>query len=122
RGAGAGQNEFLDVALEAERFDVFLIETRQDGDREDFEILFYGGGGVHDRAVAVNGHKCNWTIGELGHRGFYGFRDVEEFQVGENLFAARGQPIDEFVIAAGHEELQAEFVEDHRVAEFFDPL
>ena len=49
------------------------------------------------------------------------FGNIEEFKVHKNFLAPGGQPVNQFVITAGHENLQAQLVEKDGVAQFFDP-
>src|SRR5829696_1581634 len=57
---------------------------------------------------------------KLRDGGFDGLGNVEKLQVNEDLFALVANPLDEFIVTASHEKLQAQFVEEDGLAKRAD--
>ena len=117
RPAGAGEHQLFDVALEAEVVEIAAIQARQHGDREDAEAVRGADRRFHDRLVAVHGRE--------GHAAVSRFRTAPATVAGTSkslrsrkIFLPRpASPVEQLEGAARHEQLEAELVERHGVAE-----
>src|SRR5437667_4819923 len=98
-----------------------LIQAGQDRYRQDFDTVLCLHRRAQDVIVSVHGGEINHLVPQLEHGRFDGFGDVEEFKVNKNLFAAFPKPLDQIVVTSRHENLQTEFVENHRVSKLLDP-
>src|SRR5207249_11124276 len=73
-----------------------------------------------DVVVAVDGDERSAAPSELPHGGSDGLRHVEQFEVDEDLLAAFLEPLDQFEVASGHEQFEADLVEDDAVLQVGD--
>ena len=68
----------------------------------------------------MNRGERHVTLGQGADRRAYGFGDIKEFQIDENLLALSAEPVNELEIAAGHEQLHADLVKTNAITQFFD--
>jgi hypothetical protein len=122
RPPGPRQNQCLGIRLEAQIIQVSLVQAREYRHCEDPNAVVRTTGSFQNRVVAMHGGETDLVPVQLtdGRRDRLG--DVEELQVHEYLLAPLVEPVDQLEVPPGHEQLQAEFVELHRVAELRDQL
>src|SRR6185436_9996164 len=65
----------------------------------------------------VHGEEGRAAAAEVGDRAPHRLGNVIELEVGEHLVAACGEPAQQLEIAVGGEQLQADLVEAHRIAQ-----
>src|SRR5680860_1740936 len=70
----------------------------------------------------MHGGEIRTPILQSPDRGAHCLRHVEKLEIHEHLLVLRDEPVDEIEITIGHEQLQAELVEAHGVAEAFNRL
>jgi hypothetical protein len=66
----------------------------------------------------MHGHETRAAILELAHRRADRRRDIEEFEVTENLLVPLQHPVKQLEIATAHHEFEADLVERDRITEF----
>ena len=99
---------------------IAAVQTGQHSDGQYLDVALGRSGRLHHRLIAVHRREGDAAVVQLAHRRRDRGRDIEELQVDEDSFAARRQPIEQLEIATGHEQLEPELVELHRIAEPLD--
>jgi hypothetical protein len=120
RPPSPGEHQVVDVHLEAQVVEVAPVEAGQHGDGEDLQVPLLAAGGFEDAVVAVDRGEGDRAPAELAHGGGHGLRDVEQFQVQEDLLLALEQPVHHLESLAREEELEPHLVEEDRLAQRLD--
>ena len=68
----------------------------------------------------MHGEEGHAPAAQVGDGAPHGFGDIVELEVAEHPVAPFHQPVEQFVVAAGGGELEADLVEAHRITELFD--
>ena len=117
------EHELLDAEIDAHRSQIRGCDARQHRDHEDLELLaFRERGRFHDRAVAVHGQERRAGAAQLPHGRRHRRGDVVELEIGEDLFVALDEPVEQLEVVARGRELEPDLVERDAIAEARDEL
>src|SRR5262245_52442351 len=120
RAARPRQNELFYRFCGTHFVQVALIEAGEHRDGENLQIALFLRRGLHHGAMPVHREEGRAAVAQVGDRAAHGLGNVVELEVGEHLVAAPGEPGDELEAARRAEELEADLVELHRIAEPLD--
>src|SRR4051812_10004613 len=92
-GPCAGENQLLERLRGAHFVEIALVEAGEHRHGEDLHRPLLARRSLHHRAVAVDGEERCAAPAHVGDRAAHGLGNVVELEVGEDLVAARGEPV-----------------------------
>ena len=120
RPSGAGQDERLEVAGKTEIEKIIFVQAGQHRDGQKFGLSLDFHHRSEDVIVPMRREEGDTEAFDLGGGLLDRFGHVEKLDVGEDLFFALPQPVNEIEEIAGHEKLQTHFVKGDGTAQFID--
>src|SRR5882672_11048892 len=118
--AGTREHQLFNVTAETEVVEIATIETGEHGDGKNLDVALRLRRSFHDGLIAVHGREAYAAIAQAPHCGRNRGRDIEELEIDEYPVALADHPVEQLEVLAGHEELEPELVEAHRVTQAID--